>query len=899
MSVIQRGVIPAYIFTWIFLLLFTYPFAVIPFQSVSLHYHISIPSEFILTLGAVAVILSTSHSRSWFLTLIIVIFVASVGFNFVLYRSYEIESIVLIGYMLIPYAIAIVISQHSSIDFYSISKFGFFFWLSQILHGLWSLSNGDEVIGFAGNRNWMASLLLSLSPWAYGYTKYLISLQRLNFTEKSPIKNSLSSFISLCLTAIPTLYLLQHCASRGAWLSLFSICLLVILVKFFSAIKKRISLITAHGFVIHLSLLLIGILSFCLLGLIIITLISVSLSPSNIRKIQTAIKEDVRLPLWSATIKLIADHDWITDRLSVILKGNAADSTPLRSVLGVGPGQFTKHIAEYRSRSSYHERSVSAPVTIHPHNEFLNIASQIGILAAVAWLLGLYPLIKNLNAESGLYQYACWSGLAVYLHGFFDMTLVQPPVNLVGFFCLGIGWKKCWFTTPCRDQMKNGWLRIIHNLLIIIICTVLIVIGTIGGWMDIKTDVNIRKGLIADARGEYAQASSYYRQAIHYQPKNLKAYLYLASVELDHLHHPRTALTYLLTAHALDPDFSHINERIFKAYNLIGELDKGFPYIIRECQLYPASISAFQLYFISLVFKEDFNRLNLVDERLRKLYLNNVSLGLNEEMILNTLREWGVELLSNNQEKCLRSAFVMGQNINLGFIDPLYFFIFSGRDDTIINSHQFVATDYAYWRELGLLLDLRNRMMDHAPITSMSDDEFIDKIRLFFNQFIRINSEDQQIISPSQVWARHGGNLISCLGFAHAVIYQCGFDPFLIIDENQNPLRFILVKNKRIWELQCEVLLQQNNWVWEEQKSIALAASERAVMMFQPEEFLLKNQIIGTIISFYKEKEFPRFDEIPILRLLQVLKFLDPDKTDIHLEDLEALCYKIYIRNLR
>ena len=40
-------------------------------------------------------------------------------------------------------------------------------WTAGALHGLWQTRVGFEVVGLAGNRNWMASTMLALLPWVW------------------------------------------------------------------------------------------------------------------------------------------------------------------------------------------------------------------------------------------------------------------------------------------------------------------------------------------------------------------------------------------------------------------------------------------------------------------------------------------------------------------------------------------------------------------------------------------------------------------------------------------------------------------------------------------------------------------------------------------------------------
>ncbi len=159
------------------------------------------------------------------------------------------------------------------------------------------------------------------------------------------------------------------------------------------------------------------------------------------KKFEHSVRSDVRLPLWSSTLKMINDNDLFLSSICRIIKGRLKQDPPPKNISGVGPGKFSKFFSEYRSHSTYHSRLVAAPVTIHPHNELLYIASELGVFAGLAFCLMAIPLSQSRYTDDLLIKLCRYTAFILFIHSLFDLNLVKPPGNLVALFCLGICWQ--------------------------------------------------------------------------------------------------------------------------------------------------------------------------------------------------------------------------------------------------------------------------------------------------------------------------------------------------------------------------------------------------------------------------------------------------------------------------
>ncbi len=158
---------PAVFALGLLLLLFvSYPLALLPPGLVSLSYHVRLPALGLLALLAVPALVVARWRPPWWLTAALAVLLASVLLGPGRWAGRWGASLEWLGVALLPLAVAVVARQSRHFRLSRLAAVGFWLWLAQVVHGVCSLAVGWEVTGFPGNRNWMASFLFALAPFA-------------------------------------------------------------------------------------------------------------------------------------------------------------------------------------------------------------------------------------------------------------------------------------------------------------------------------------------------------------------------------------------------------------------------------------------------------------------------------------------------------------------------------------------------------------------------------------------------------------------------------------------------------------------------------------------------------------------------------------------------------------
>ena len=97
--------------------------------------------------------------------------------------------------------------------------------------------------------------------------------------------------------------------------------------------------------------------------------------------------------------------------------------------MGVGTDNFDKVYQFYVSESQK-EKLVSADTTEHPHNQFLFIMAEYGILAGVVWLWMVIKVLKSPDTDPARKALKI-SFLSFFVHGMLDKLLYVEPTSLI------------------------------------------------------------------------------------------------------------------------------------------------------------------------------------------------------------------------------------------------------------------------------------------------------------------------------------------------------------------------------------------------------------------------------------------------------------------------------------
>jgi O-antigen ligase len=134
-------------------------------------------------------------------------------------------------------------------------------WLLEVAYAALNAHYGGETIGTTGNRNWLAILLLALTPWAC-----MILRQRFG------------NLLGLIVVLAPTAWVLKRCESRAAWLALVVYFALMLVLR--ARGTRRLALIAT------------------------IAALALAWLPS----VKQIAARDVRLPTWRAAIQMALDE---------------------------------------------------------------------------------------------------------------------------------------------------------------------------------------------------------------------------------------------------------------------------------------------------------------------------------------------------------------------------------------------------------------------------------------------------------------------------------------------------------------------------------------------------------------------------------------------------------------
>ena len=268
------------------------------------------------------------------------------------------------------------------------------FWIINIIHCFEQIIGNANCTGIAGNRNWNASLIIATAPFVI----YLI--------YKWVSGKNVGLRINLFISSIPgliSLYFIYLCDSRGAWLSLIVVFLIVCIV-YLPCHKYRM-------------LLRFGIYSILLLTLLVLF---------EGHPLAYYISTDIRFSLWHSTLRLFMDN-------------------PL---FGVSCPSFESAYASYRPIDYFLKSHYFAFRTTHPHNELLYILACFGIFGAGSWIiLWVYPLVKLFGIFKKLdaiIKISLLSLSILVIHSMFDLILFQWPTIFIACILLGLLWQQCW-----------------------------------------------------------------------------------------------------------------------------------------------------------------------------------------------------------------------------------------------------------------------------------------------------------------------------------------------------------------------------------------------------------------------------------------------------------------------
>ena len=516
-------------------------------------------------------------------------------------------------------------------------------WLVQVIHGFFQLSSDFESVLLAGNRNWAATLLAVLTPWA---------CMSVHACRKKHPRGRLLRRLELPVQALilaTSLFFLWRAHCRGTWLMLG-------LYAFFFLVLPRFS----RGARVALCLVALG---FALAILVLFP-----------RKVTRTIEADIRLPLYANTLRLIASHPW----------------------LGVGPGNFRRDFVSFRS-AAQKARAVSAAVTEHPHNELLHVGAVLGIPAALLWLLamGIPLLLPPRGSATGLrvVHFGAWMLIG---HGMLDKVLVQPPTNLLAALFIGLLWRRF---LPLRSFPAKRSARLQKATLPVLL--LLLSAGIFVTVRDIRRGFLFRRGFLAEAAKAYDAAYAAYDRSTLVDPGNVRTHAYAGICANNKLKKPKLALEHLQRAMELERDFAHINGEVGLALGTLKRHREALPFFIREARLFPYDIRAHQHLFLCGAATGSITDLDALHQRILELQLRKAKIALGEQGLAESAGECLLAIMQDRRREALRLATRICKDAQADGAESPYFRLMDAPAAAKnLEEVGFCLIDYAYWTDL-------------------------------------------------------------------------------------------------------------------------------------------------------------------------------------------------------
>lgn len=343
--------------------------------------HFPLPSLYLLSLFALPVWLGVPGRCARLLWGLAGLWLAICLIQTALHPGNYVASLEYSGFVTIPLAVAALAPEAGSAWRYW-QRVLAALWLLSVVYGLWQQGLHFPQTGIALNPNWQACVIVVTWPWA------LLELQA--WVGPRPWARWALAGTTVALT----LLLVYLCQTRAAVLAVAAYVFLWVWWRLGKAWARALWTLLP----------------------VVAVLLACWQWPAAL---QAANARDIRLPLWQACGRQVALQPW----------------------LGAGPGEFERVIAEQLPRTTYFLRQVAAPRTEHAHNQFLEIACELGLPAALLWLLLFLPLLRFPGRDRpAAWQAAHFAAVAGLTMAMFDKSLFQEPSRLLILVVLGLAW---------------------------------------------------------------------------------------------------------------------------------------------------------------------------------------------------------------------------------------------------------------------------------------------------------------------------------------------------------------------------------------------------------------------------------------------------------------------------
>lgn len=643
-------------------------------------------------------------------------------------------------------------------------------WLLNVAHSYHKLPH-INIVGISGNQNWLSALILATLPGAILILKNLLS--KFMRSEKS------ARVLALTVVLVVSAPIIIKADSRASYVAL----VLLPLYLFFILCGRRGKL---------------AIMVFLAVGAFAVSILFKS-------QIERESRRNVRLPLWSASINML-----------------------LSNPLGVGPENFEKRFPEYALREQK-QMLVAAETTIHPHNEFLNIAAAGGLVAACCWLLVVgTALFSPLgNKEEWCYIIPLF---ILFVQGMADKPLVQMPTMLLFYLLLGVvlgcqGSIKLSLAWPQKDKRKFYAL---------VACVLLLCFAyfstrvSLSSWFE-------RQGIRAKNRRDNSAALAHFEKSSQMAPWRLfpayKAFI-ITTINQPNL---EKAFKFYELIQPQAPDFRQFNLLKGKFFTQLASVDKqraqkhlqrAWQSYNRACELNVTNVLSF---VDRLRFAARFMSLNELQQSyasLLDLYRYKAAAAAFE--IDRELRDWGKEWLANSRysEFLATSASFMGM-MKPALAQSVYY---------PSDMYELVPLFYGSYQISDMVFALDSiklgRWFERQSM-ALSFESIMNKVQV---------DESREFSWPLDTLNHKSANRLSIYTLAAMVARLKGYEPFLVTQEEG--ISLVLQQKDKFWLSSGRVLQEVDlQTVTEFLRGVTVKYFD------YPQAFYFKNEFLSYVLA--------------------------------------------------
>jgi len=357
--------------------------------------------------------------------------------------------------------------------------------------------------------------------------------------------------------------------------------------------------------------------------------------------------KDFRPQTWSDTITMIKD----------------------RPILGFGPGNYNYTFPKYRE--TFKDQRI---ITGHPHNEYLELISDYGLIGfflfLIAWMSTLLMLFKNsINSTDKRHKIIGFSAISMVVgtmvHSFFDFQMHIFPNAMVFAFLLSIS------LAPQKNTIKNyefSFLQKNKNYFLIILIIVYF-IGLIFCFKILTSSLYRAQSEIKF--NQYADKNydslNLINKSIWIDSKNWKAYKQLAKIYTNNRYYnlnldekidlAKSELESYKKANMLNPHDPEIFVGIGKSLIFIGRntsnyssIDEGFEWLYKACNYKKFNNIYWWILGTELRINERYNEALSIFKKTNKIELTK-SIDANIQWIERTINSENLIHKLNSEDK--------------------------------------------------------------------------------------------------------------------------------------------------------------------------------------------------------------------------------------------------------